>query len=154
MPERSHLVSPDRHCPNCGAMWRPPKRLRFRLLTLLILTAALAIAARVAVDIRDACLPVGPCYILGEVNRPGRFEIRGYKTVAGMILLAGGTNRKADRARVRLVSRTGGTNPRLFTRVVDIDDPTKDHYIGPGDRLFVLPPGARPVPAPKVPSAR
>ena len=81
-------------------------------------------------------------YVLGAVQSPGLYSLRGSKpTLSQVILMADGFTRFAKKNKVRLVSRT--ENGEKKEREVDVGaileggDRTNDPEVGPGDMVIV-----------------
>ncbi|MFO0878450.1 MAG: polysaccharide biosynthesis/export family protein [Gemmataceae bacterium] len=81
-------------------------------------------------------------YVLGEVNAPGAFPLRGRETVLDAILAAGGVNSCASRRRIILTRPTSPCSCRVvlpvdFVAIVQEGDTTTNYQIRAGDRVFV-----------------
>jgi protein involved in polysaccharide export with SLBB domain len=77
------------------------------------------------------------CYIVGEVAAPGRMETLGRQlTVRGAIKAAGGLRSSDRQIAIRLVRPASVRTPeQVFS--IDLNDPSTDYAIKPGDRLIV-----------------
>jgi len=77
----------------------------------------------------------------GEVERPGKYELRGETTVAQALAMAGGLKDRAKRSRILLFSgtTTGGVNVREldFKRIVNGGRLERDVKLSAGDMVFV-----------------
>lgn len=77
----------------------------------------------------------------GEVERPGKYELRGETTVAQALAMAGGLKEKAKRSRILLFSgaSTGKTEVRELDvkRILNDGRLDSDVKLSPGDMLFV-----------------
>lgn len=81
-------------------------------------------------------------YVLGEVNSPGAFQLKGRETVLDAILAAGGLNERASRQNILLSRPTPPDSCRLvlpvcYREIVQLGDTTTNYQIAPGDRVFV-----------------
>jgi protein involved in polysaccharide export with SLBB domain len=81
-------------------------------------------------------------YVLGDVNNPGVFPLKGRETVLDGILAAGGLNDRASRNNI-IVSRPTAPDacrvvlPVCFREIVQLGDTTTNYQIMPGDRIIV-----------------
>ena len=81
-------------------------------------------------------------YVLGDVNNPGVFPLKGRETVLDGILAAGGLNDRASRNNI-ILSRPTAPNacrvviPICFREIVQLGDTTTNYQIMPGDRIIV-----------------
>ena len=98
--------------------------------------------------VRDPVLTVtlkefqGPYFIAGgDVNKPGRYDLRGPTTLTEALALAGGPIRGANLANVILFRRNAGE--QLETKQINVRgmyakrDLSEDVVLRPGDMLFV-----------------
>ena len=98
--------------------------------------------------VRDPVLTVtlkefqGPYFIAGgEVNKPGRYDLRGPTSLTEALALAGGSIRGANLSKVVLFRRSAGE--QLETRQINVRemyakrDLSEDVMLRPGDMLFV-----------------
>jgi protein involved in polysaccharide export with SLBB domain len=81
-------------------------------------------------------------YVLGEVNAPGAFQLRGRETVLDAILAAGGLNSSASRRNIILSRPTGPGDCRVvlpicYSEIVQLGDTSTNYQIKAGDRVFV-----------------
>jgi polysaccharide export outer membrane protein len=82
-------------------------------------------------------------YVLGEVNSPGVFPLRGRETVLDAIAgSAGGLNTSASRRSIILTRPTGPGSCRVvlpvdYNAIVQLGDTTTNYQIRAGDRVFV-----------------
>ena len=82
-------------------------------------------------------------YVLGEVNSPGVFPLRGRETVLDAIAgSAGGLNTNASRRSIILSRPTGPGSCRVvlpvdYNAIVQLGDTTTNYQIRAGDRVFV-----------------
>lgn len=82
-------------------------------------------------------------YVLGEVNAPGAFPLRGRETVLDAIVIAGGLNTNASRKNI-LLSRPTPPDftcrkvlPVNYDAIVQLGDTTTNYQIRAGDRVYV-----------------
>jgi protein involved in polysaccharide export with SLBB domain len=101
----------------------------------MLLTLILGIAlAWVGLGVYESWRRASACYVLGDVNRPGRIEPLGAKLkVRDAIQAAGGLRSSADPAHIRLVRPF----PSERVLAVDLSDPATNHALRPGDRLII-----------------
>jgi polysaccharide biosynthesis/export protein len=81
-------------------------------------------------------------YVLGEVNAPGSFQLKGRETVLDALLAAGGLNSNASRKNIILVRPTAPDGCRIvlpvnYFAVVQLGDTATNYQIRAGDRVFV-----------------
>ena len=82
-------------------------------------------------------------YVLGEVNSPGAFPLRGRETVLDAIAAsAGGLNTNASRRYILLSRPTGPGSCRVvlpvdYNAIVQVGNTTTNYQIRAGDRVFV-----------------
>ena len=82
-------------------------------------------------------------YVLGEVNSPGAFPLRGRETVLDAIAgSAGGLNTNASRRKIILSRPTSPGSCRIvlpvkYNAIVQLGDTTTNYQIRAGDRVFV-----------------
>ncbi|HYH68872.1 MAG TPA: SLBB domain-containing protein [Urbifossiella sp.] len=81
-------------------------------------------------------------YVLGEVNAPGAFPIKGNETVLDGIMSAGGITRRASEQNVVLSRPTPPDGCRVvypvcYTNIVQLGDTTTNYQLQPGDRIYV-----------------
>lgn len=75
------------------------------------------------------------CYVLGEVARPGQFELRSPTTLMGAIALAGGWNPGANLRQVVVFRR--GDDWRLMATMLDIKGALYGRRPGPADEIWI-----------------
>jgi protein involved in polysaccharide export with SLBB domain len=112
---------------------------RFHVRTLMIATLVLAVVmAVVAPRVRRGWRRASACYVVGEVAAPRRIETLGRRvTVRAAINEAGGLKPVAELLNIRLVRpHSGGVPEEVLS--VDLNDPTTDYTMKPGDRLVVI----------------
>jgi polysaccharide export outer membrane protein len=107
-----------------------------------------ALRARYASIMRDPVITIAvrdfekPYFVaLGEVERPGKYELRGETTVAQALAIAGGLKEKAKRSRVLVLHGTGRDgldvkelNVKQILRHGRLED---DVRLTPGDMVYV-----------------
>jgi protein involved in polysaccharide export with SLBB domain len=81
-------------------------------------------------------------YVLGEVNAPGAFQLKGRETVLDAIVAAGGLNSNASRGRILVSRPTAPDSCRIvlpvdYNGIVQIGDTTTNYQVRAGDRIFV-----------------
>jgi len=81
-------------------------------------------------------------YVLGEVNAPGAFPLRGRETVLDALLAAGGLTSNANKRKIILTRPTSPESCRIvlpvrFNDIVQLGDTTTNYQIRAGDRLYV-----------------
>ncbi|MFQ3649435.1 MAG: SLBB domain-containing protein [Gemmataceae bacterium] len=81
-------------------------------------------------------------YVLGEVNAPGAFPLRGRETVLDALLAAGGLNSNANKRKILLSRPTSPDSCRVvlpvrFNDIVQLGDTTTNYQIRAGDRIYV-----------------
>ena len=77
--------------------------------------------------------------VIGEVRKPGRFDLRGRTSVLDAIALAGGFNDFARRSKMTIVRVQGSTVTRIpcdYNKVVS-EGPIEAFFLRPGDTLVV-----------------
>ena len=78
--------------------------------------------------------------LIGEVVRPGRFELKSWATVLDVLALAGGFNQFASRSRIVVLRREGDALKRIpfnYNRVVSAEGEQENIYLQPGDIVLV-----------------
>jgi hypothetical protein len=118
--------------------WEEFLHKQFHVRTLMFLTLVLAIGlAVVAPYVQRAQRIASACYIVGDVVTPGRMETLGRQlTVRGAIKSAGGLRLSEEDVNIRLVRpASGGVLEQVLS--IDMNDPSTDYTIKPGDRLIV-----------------
>ena len=81
-------------------------------------------------------------YVLGEVNTPGAFPLKGRETVLDAILAAGGINDHGSRENIILARPTAPHSCRVvlpvcYREITQLGDTTTNYQILPGDRIIV-----------------
>lgn len=81
-------------------------------------------------------------YVLGEVNSPGAYSLRGFETVLDGILEAGGLTSKASTCDIILARPSDPcecrvTLPICYREITQIGDTTTNYQLRPGDRIYV-----------------
>ncbi len=81
-------------------------------------------------------------YVVGEVNAPGSFPLRGREAVLDALLAAGGLNSNASRRGIILSRPTAPDSCRIvlpvcYSDIVQLGDTTTNYQIRAGDRIFV-----------------
>ncbi len=78
--------------------------------------------------------------VLGEVAKPGRFELKSYTTILDVIAQAGGFTQFAARTRIVVLRPTGKTMTRIpfnYNKVVSPGGEEENFYLQPGDLVLV-----------------
>ncbi len=78
--------------------------------------------------------------VLGEVMRPGRFELKSWTTILDVLAQAGGFNQFAARSRIVVLRPTGKTMTRIpfnYNKVVSSGGEEENFYLQPGDVVLV-----------------
>lgn len=86
--------------------------------------------------------PVHRYYVLGEVNSPGAYSLRGFETILDGILEAGGLTSKASMCDIILSRPTDPcscriTLPICYREITQMGDTTTNYQLRPGDRIYV-----------------
>ena len=81
-------------------------------------------------------------YVLGEVNAPDRYELKGNETVLDAIVTAGNLTASANRQKIILVRPTAPNDCRVvlpvcYRHIVQLGDTSTNYQIEPGDRIYV-----------------
>ncbi len=81
-------------------------------------------------------------YVLGEVNAPGSFQLKGRETVLDAIIAAGGLTSGASRKSIILVRPTSPEScrtvlPVSYHAIVQLGDTTTNYQVKSGDRVYV-----------------
>lgn len=81
-------------------------------------------------------------YVLGEVNSPGTYPLRGRETALDGIVAAGGLTASASRFDIVLSRPTRPDSCRIvlpvcYTEIVQLGDTSTNYQLRPGDRIFV-----------------
>jgi protein involved in polysaccharide export with SLBB domain len=81
-------------------------------------------------------------YVLGEVNAPGSFQVKGRETVLDAIVAAGGLNSNASRRGIILTRPTAPDSCRIvlpvdYNAIVQDGNTCTNYQIRAGDRIFI-----------------
>ena len=81
-------------------------------------------------------------YVLGEVNAPGSFQLKGRETVLDALVSAGGLNSNASRRYIILSRPTKPDSCRVvlpvnYYAIVQLGDTTTNYQLRAGDRVYV-----------------
>jgi polysaccharide export outer membrane protein len=81
-------------------------------------------------------------YVIGEVNVPGSFPLKGRETVLDGILSAGGLTDRASRRQIILSRPTLPEGCRVvlpicYQEIIQLGDTTTNYQLAPGDRIYV-----------------
>jgi polysaccharide export outer membrane protein len=79
--------------------------------------------------------------VIGEVHKPGRYELKSWTTVLDLLAQAGGVNEFAARGRIVVLRPDGRTMKRIpfnYNRVISSSGGERENfYLRPGDILLV-----------------
>jgi polysaccharide biosynthesis/export protein len=78
--------------------------------------------------------------VMGEVAKPGRYELKSWTTVVDVLALAGGFTQFASRTRIVVLRPTGKTMKRIsfnYNKVVSSGGEEENFYLEPGDIVLV-----------------
>jgi polysaccharide biosynthesis/export protein len=78
--------------------------------------------------------------VLGEVAKPGRFDLKSWTTILDVIAQAGGFTQFAARSRIVVLRPTGKTMTRIpfnYNKVVSAGGEEDNFYLQPGDIILV-----------------
>jgi polysaccharide export outer membrane protein len=78
--------------------------------------------------------------VMGEVPKPGRYELRSRTTVLDMIALAGGLNQFASRTKIFVLRPDGAVQKRLpfnYNKAVSAGGEQENFYLQSGDIIVV-----------------
>lgn len=78
--------------------------------------------------------------LLGEVGKPGRYELKSWTTILDLLALAGGFNQFAARSRIVVLRPSGKTMTRIpfnYNKVVSSGGEEENFYLQPGDIVLV-----------------
>jgi polysaccharide export outer membrane protein len=75
--------------------------------------------------------------IIGEVTRPGRFELKSWTTVLDVLALAGGFTQFAARSRMVILRPDGGTMKRIPFNYNKLPGDQENFYLRSGDIVLV-----------------
>lgn len=81
-------------------------------------------------------------YVLGEVNVPGAFPLKGRESVLDGIIAAGGLTDRASRRNILLSRPTPPQGCRVvlpicYQEIVQLGDTSTNYQLAPGDRIYV-----------------
>jgi protein involved in polysaccharide export with SLBB domain len=81
-------------------------------------------------------------YVLGEVNAPGAFQLKGRETVLDALVAAGGLTSAASRRNIILSRPTPPPSCRIvlpvcYNEIVQLGDTSTNYQIKAGDRVYV-----------------
>ena len=81
-------------------------------------------------------------YVMGEVNSPAAYPLKGNETVLDAIIAAGNLTGNANRNRIILTRPTGPDDCRVvlpicYRHIVQLGDTSTNYQIQPGDRIYV-----------------
>lgn len=79
--------------------------------------------------------------VLGEVNRPGTFELKGALTLVDALVLAEGPKDSADLRQVKVIRTLRGQKETVEEYTVDFEKEGRAFYLKPLDRIVVQPKG-------------
>jgi len=79
--------------------------------------------------------------VLGEVNRPGTFELKGALTLVDALVLAEGPKDSADLHQVKVIRTLRGKTEKIEEYFVDFETEGRAFYLKPLDRVIVQPKG-------------
>jgi len=93
----------------------------------------------VTVELKDFNKPY--FIVSGQVNKPGKYDLRGYTSAAEAVAIAGGFNESAKHSQVLLFHRVNNQWYEVksldMKRILKGHDVNEDAEIRPGDMLFV-----------------
>jgi polysaccharide export outer membrane protein len=78
--------------------------------------------------------------VIGEVPKPGRYELKSRTTVLDVLAMAGGFGQFASRSRMVVLRPDGGKMKRLpfnFNKAVSEGGEQENFYLQPGDIVVV-----------------
>lgn len=78
--------------------------------------------------------------VMGEVAKPGRYELKSWTTVVDVLAQAGGFTQFAARTRIAVLRPTGKTMKRIpfnYNKVVSSGGEEENFYLQPGDIVLV-----------------
>jgi polysaccharide export outer membrane protein len=78
--------------------------------------------------------------VLGEVTKPGRYDLRSWTTVVDVLAMAGGFTEFAKRNRVMILRPDGKAMKRIpfnYSQVISADGEQENFYLRPGDMVLV-----------------
>ncbi len=78
--------------------------------------------------------------VIGEVPKPGRYELKSRTTVVDILALAGGLNQFASRSRIVILRPDGDKMKRFlfnFNKAISAGGEAENFYLRPGDIVIV-----------------
>lgn len=78
--------------------------------------------------------------VIGEVLRPGRYELKSSATILDALAMVGGFNQFASRSRIVVLRPEGNTMKRIpfnYNKVISEGGEQENFYLGPGDIIVV-----------------
>lgn len=78
--------------------------------------------------------------VIGEVPKPGRYELKSRATVLDVLAMAGGFNQSASRTRIVILRPEGDRMRRMpfnYNRVISAGGEAENFYVRPGDIVIV-----------------
>jgi polysaccharide export outer membrane protein len=78
--------------------------------------------------------------VIGEIVRPGRYELKSWGTVLDVLALAGGLNQFASRSRISVLRRDGDnvkSIPFNYNRAISGEGTNENILVQPGDIVLV-----------------
>ncbi|HEV8441353.1 MAG TPA: polysaccharide biosynthesis/export family protein [Methylomirabilota bacterium] len=78
--------------------------------------------------------------VLGEVKKPGRYDLKGQTTVLDAIALAGGLNDFAARSRITILRNNGSSTSRIpvnYNKIFSAGSEQENLVLQPGDIVLV-----------------
>jgi polysaccharide export outer membrane protein len=78
--------------------------------------------------------------VIGEVQKPARYDLKTWTTVLDVLALAGGLNEYAARNRILVLRPEGGTMKRIpfrYDKVISSGGEVANFYLRPGDIVLV-----------------
>jgi polysaccharide biosynthesis/export protein len=78
--------------------------------------------------------------VIGEVARPGRFDLKSYTTILDVLAQAGGFNQFAARSRIVVLRPDGKTMKRIpfnYNKVTSSGGEEENFYLQPGDIVLI-----------------
>lgn len=78
--------------------------------------------------------------VMGEVAKPGRYELKSWTTVVDVLAQAGGFNQFSARSRIVILRPNGKTMKRIpfnYNKVVSSGGEEENFYLQPGDIVLV-----------------
>lgn len=78
--------------------------------------------------------------VIGEVSRPGRYELKSWTTVVDVLAMVGGFTQFASRSRIVVLRPEGKMMKRIafnYTKVISEGGEQENFYLRPGDMVVV-----------------